>query len=152
MSIRDPLDVRLARTVFKTSCGCHIWTGATFSNGYGAIGHKGRTRRVHRVVYELAHNTTLTSDQILLHSCDNPLCCNPQHLTVGTNKQNTHDCLAKGRYRNKWGQPKRHVDATLIADVLSAIGAGERCCDIAARLGIGRPMVSRIKHGRRTAT
>lgn len=142
---------RLEKYTFKTSCGCHLWTGAVFDNGYGVFRIGGKNKKAHRVAFEQAHGVLLEPAQKLLHSCDVRNCINPAHLSVGTCRDNTLDCLAKGRYRNKWGPTKRVVDAPLIAEVLSALASGERGCDVAARLGIGRPMVSRIKHGMRVA-
>lgn len=142
---------RLEKYTFQASCGCHIWTGAVFANGYGVLRVAGKNKKAHRVAYELANGVVLTAEQKLLHSCDVRRCVNPEHLSVGTNRDNTLDCLTKGRYRNRWGPPKRHVDAIVIAEVLAAISAGERGCDVAARMGLGRPMVSRIKNGARVA-
>lgn len=143
------LEARMAQKTMVTSCGCHLWMGACFDSGYGAVQVSGRVRRAHRVAYELANGVELAQDQILLHSCDVKSCVNPEHLSVGTNLENNRDCINKGRYRNRYGAPKRVVDSELVAQIERALQAGERGCDIAARLGVNRPMVSRIKNGRR---
>lgn len=88
---------------------CWNWTGPT-KRGYGHAAvnrHRqvpGRTRiksvRANRVAYELHHGVELDPKQLVCHSCDNPSCCNPAHLWLGTNADNIHDMLAKGRA--KW--------------------------------------------------
>ena len=53
--------------------------------------------QVHRVAWECHHAQPIPEGFILLHSCDNPRCCNPNHLVLGTHKDNTHDMMSKGR-------------------------------------------------------
>ncbi len=53
----------------------------------------------HRVVWE-AYNAEPLGDRIVMHSCDNPGCCNPAHLVAGTQTDNMRDCSTKGRWRN----------------------------------------------------
>ncbi|WP_051531721.1 HNH endonuclease [Sphingomonas sp. URHD0057] len=55
--------------------------------------------RAHRVAYSLTHNIELRRDDVILHRCDNPPCCNPAHLTLGTHADNVADKVAKGRAR-----------------------------------------------------
>jgi hypothetical protein len=75
---------------------CWPWTGTRSPKGYGFIWLDGTNRRVHRVVYELAIGP-IPDDMWVLHHCDNPPCCNPAHLWLGTNADNMRDMLAKGR-------------------------------------------------------
>lgn len=87
---------------------CWNWTGYQNSGKrsgecrYGRIdifGKKGVY--AHRVAYFLAHPGKLTLERedgrLIRHSCDNPLCCNPRHLLVGTHAQNVEDMLSRGR-------------------------------------------------------
>lgn len=82
--------------------GCVEWTGVTIkSNGrddhrYGRFTRDGRKRLAHRVAYERAFGTIPSGLQVL-HRCDNPLCCNPDHLFLGTHLDNMHDAIRKGR-------------------------------------------------------
>lgn len=79
---------------------CWEWTGAKFQdNGYGQFWFNGTTVRVHRFSWMIA-NGTIPDGLCICHTCDNPLCVNPDHLWLGTNKENTHDMMAKGRWKN----------------------------------------------------
>lgn len=90
--------------VIKDETVCWLWQGSTDRDGYGVktIGRK--QYRVPRIVYELTNpDITLTTDIFVCHSCDNPLCCNPKHLFLGTNNDNTQDKIKKGRARYSVG-------------------------------------------------
>ena len=92
----------------KKSCvvsekGCWEWQKSKDKRGYGLFKHRfsgGVWMYTHRAMFE-AHNGTIPEGMILMHSCDNPCCCNPEHLTVGTQKENIQDMLEKGRQNSK---------------------------------------------------
>lgn len=77
--------------------GCWLWSGSTQTFGYG----KYDGRLVHRVVWELT-NGQIPDGLCVLHKCDNPPCVNPDHLFLGTKKDNTADMTAKGRDKGRW--------------------------------------------------
>jgi len=52
----------------------------------------------YRVVYELVHGVTLRQDEFLCHSCDNTICCNPAHLSIGTHQDNMDDMVSRDRH------------------------------------------------------
>jgi hypothetical protein len=81
--------------------GCLEWRGGSSKRGYGRIKVNGRLAATHRVA---AYAAGIIDDvfgpdreQCALHSCDNPSCCNPDHLSAGTLSDNMQDCAAKGR-------------------------------------------------------
>ena len=78
---------------------CWEWTGARSPAGYGRIKGDNGTLQAHRVAYELTHGP-IPDGLFVMHSCDNPPCCNPAHLSVGTNADNVHDSMRKGRARS----------------------------------------------------
>ncbi len=79
---------------------CWPYQGAKSHFGHGAFSIKERPFQAHRVAYEATHGP-IPPGLWVLHMCDNPPCCNPKHLKLGTPKQNTHDMITKGRA--KWG-------------------------------------------------
>lgn len=71
------------------------WTGATLK-GYGQIGDGRCLRYTHRVAWELV-NGPIPDGMHVCHHCDNPPCCNVDHLFLGTDADNNADMIAKGR-------------------------------------------------------
>jgi len=98
-----PVADRLWEKVCKTE-GCWEWTGSKNNHGYGRINVNRYPAYAHRVAYELVTGEDITGLE-LLHSCDNPGCVNPDHLTPGTHKENMRDMTAKGR-DNPWNRGK----------------------------------------------
>jgi hypothetical protein len=76
---------------------CWEWQGGKNNVGYGMIRHGDKMRTAHRVSYEEHTQTTILPDMCVMHSCDNPCCVNPQHLSLGTHKDNSQDMVKKGR-------------------------------------------------------
>lgn len=67
------------------------------ANGYGRFSVSGRKKLAHRIMLESKLNRPLADLECSLHRCDNPPCCNPDHLFVGTKADNVKDAAAKGR-------------------------------------------------------
>jgi hypothetical protein len=90
MSKRSLAD-RLWSKVDKSG-DCWIWTGCKTPFGHGRIYVSGAntTDHVHRVVYEMFHGA-IPPRMVVMHRCDNPPCCNPDHLTLGSHKDNMED-------------------------------------------------------------
>jgi hypothetical protein len=82
--------------------GCWIWTGSLHYKGYGMIakrrGNKFKPTTAHRESWEM-HKGPIPAGLFVLHRCDVRCCVNPNHLFVGTAKDNTHDMIRKGRAR-----------------------------------------------------
>ncbi len=93
--VPDPLWSRVDKTG-----ACWTWTGRRNAGGYGVLRIRGRSSKIlfaHRLAWELT-NGPIPDGLFVCHHCDNPPCCNPEHLFVGTPKDNCHDMMAKGRH------------------------------------------------------
>jgi hypothetical protein len=146
--------------------GCLEWTGnRTVPEGvgsYGLVRFRGRQWKAHRVAWTLARGE-VPPGLCVLHKCDNPPCCNPDHLFLGTYGDNVRDAHRKGRgHRNPRGIPlpperivnfsrgERHYRAVLSEADVRFILANKgriRQVDLAAKFGVTQGMVSSIHRG-----
>ena len=82
-----------------SSNGCWEWQAGKDKDGYGKVKRFGKTIRTHRLFYEY-YVEPIPEGLLALHHCDNPGCCNPEHLYLGTQLDNEHDKDSRGRRRN----------------------------------------------------
>lgn len=101
----EGLKAKLASMFIIDDNGCHIFTGIKSVKGYGKIRFKDVHYRAHRLSYELA-NGEIKDGRMVLHKCDVPACINPDHLFLGTAKDNALDRKRKGRGNNQYTKSK----------------------------------------------
>ncbi len=75
---------------------CWNWTAGKDEDGYGMFSKVNKTRKAHKVSYEI-HKSIIPEGLCVLHTCDNPSCVNPKHLFLGSTQDNTHDRAIKNR-------------------------------------------------------
>ena len=135
----------------REGSGCWEWPGAVCYKGYGVIGEYGKLHRTHRLSYE-HFKGSIPDGMLVCHTCDNPPCCNPSHLFLGTNLDNMADMRRKGRgYVPKVGLGSKHPLARLneaeVLEIRALIDKGWPCREIAPLYGVHRTTISSIKFG-----
>ncbi len=135
---------------------CWEWVGATKQGGYGLFGKSNVTntssRLAHRVSFEIS-NGKIPKHICVLHRCDNPPCVNPNHLFLGSHRDNTQDMIEKGRWRGgikPRGQahPNSKLTEQNVFDIKYRLSIGEPVRAIAKIYGVSFGLISHIKRGR----
>lgn len=131
------------RAIPEPNTGCLLWEGTATPHGYGLLGSGGRTGKTlytHRIAFASKHGSC--EGIHVLHRCDTPSCCNPDHLFAGDPRSNTEDMLSKGR------QAKGELihTAKLDAERVVAIRLDPRSLSkIAADYGVDIKQIHRVK-------
>lgn len=120
---------------------CVVWTGRRDEKGYGRAGR----RKAHRVAWETA-NGPIPTGLCVLHRCDNPPCCNPAHLFLGTQLDNVRDREAKGRGVAPPSRAKL-TDAQ-VREMRRLYALGETQIKLAKKYPVSRGNLSKIVNGR----
>ena len=145
MRKRKPLAERLWNMVdIKEPAECWLWTGGKAGNGYGTIRKWANNRWVsayaHREVLYLTVGDPSANAPQALHSCDTPACCNPNHLSWGSNSQNRRQ--ARDRLNNQGNQK------LTLNDVKSIRQDQRKYAEIAESHYVHLSTISRIKTAR----
>ncbi len=124
--------------------GCWSWSASKDKDGYGMF--RGDVlgvmyARAHRFSWAFHNQTAIPDGSIVCHSCDNPQCCNPAHLRLGTHEDNQRERRSKGRH-GAMRLPAAKLSAEQVLEIRTAVG---RQKDIAERFGITQTTVSDIK-------
>lgn len=125
--------------------GCWICTSHKRDRaGYAVVRRGGVSpQRLHRYVYQLI-NGPLTSNQVVMHTCDTPPCFNPEHLKVGTHADNVQDKVAKNRHCV--GVENGSAKLTE-ADVIAIRADSRSHIEISKSYGVNRATIGQIKRG-----
>lgn len=129
---------------------CQEFDGVINSGGYGRI-HIGNGKHVlaHRLAWAL-HNGADPCGYVVMHRCDNPPCVNPEHLVLGSQKENIMDMDAKGRRRAMRGQS---AGGAKFSDTEAEIVRkrvfinGEKRAQLAREYGVSKSCIGRIASG-----
>lgn len=96
--MNDTFEIFLRNVDVKGPDECWEWKLARDGRGYGMTYMPDKTHsRSHRVSYQLDHGVRLDKDTVVRHRCDNPPCCNPSHLVIGSQADNMKDMKDGGR-------------------------------------------------------
>lgn len=128
---------------------CWEWQAYTCpSTGYGkfGVGHP-KVIGAHRYSYEL-HHGAIPPGMVIMHSCDNPKCVNPNHLSAGTDADNLRDMVKKGRSSagEKCGTAK--LSEANVVDIRERYARGEKTAKLVDEFKVSRHQISSICTGR----
>lgn len=130
--------------------GCRLWTGTKSAiHGYGYFGiSTGRATTAHRVAYLLAKGE-IPEGLDVCHACDVRLCCNPDHLFLGTRKENMEDCKRKGRNPHGSKHPASILTDDIVMRMRDEARRGESLDEISERYSVSRQQCWQVVAGRR---
>ena len=147
-------DVLWSKVDKKGENDCWMWLGYKNKEGYGRTWINDRGYYAHRVIFDLAYPNTITlnapestSDSgFLLHTCDNPSCCNPKHLFVGTHADNMADKVAKNRSPDFSGGkgPRCKLSMSQAQEIRKLRKQGVSARELAKQYGISLPSVKTL--------
>lgn len=128
---------------------CIEWAGCLSGDGYGTVTIGGIQKAAHRVAWEKHNMQIIPKGMWVLHKCDNPKCVNPEHLYVGTAKQNTADCIVRGRRNTPQGsgRPNSKLTESDVAEIRGRCGS-ERVGVLADRYHVSDATISMILSGK----
>jgi len=134
----------------KTDSNCIEWKATKMKTGYGFIrigpasaGHI----LAHRYSYERTYGP-VPKGMVVMHSCDNPSCVNPEHLRVGTHKENTTDMVCKNRHGWRVKTPWQKLDSNDAKSIRLLRQQGFTQQKIADQFNVSRPLISLILNGK----
>ncbi len=137
-----PFDLRIE----KMENGCNEWVGYRNWAGYGKLSYDGKLSFAHRIAWERANGSPIPKGMLVCHKCDNPPCCNPDHLFLGTFKDNSMDAAAKGRFSKR--EIRYKFSAQVVCEIKRISDGGHTRKEIMAMFSIGHSQLYRILSGR----
>lgn len=127
---------------------CWEWKKSKIGAGYGltSIFLEGTRYTANRLAWAIANDQPVPADMYVLHHCDNPSCCNPAHLYIGSQAANMRDMYQRGRRKVNGGNPTLKVDQ--VVELRERYADGEPAADIARSYGVSISAITRIGSGK----
>jgi len=138
---------KLSNMLVEIETGCWEFTGGRTGSGYGAIYvGNGKCRSAHVVSYEITKGN-IPKGMIVCHTCDNKICCNPDHLFLGTHQDNKDDEIAKGRHIRGERQGNHKLTESNVHVVREMIERGYTLASIGRKFNVTSEAIRLIKSG-----
>lgn len=126
---------------------CWQWNGAVDSSGYGICTIGGKNYSTHRLSWQWANGKAVPKGLVLLHKCDEPRCCKPGHLILGTGNENVADRVKKNRSARGKGNGRARLTERDVKKIKKLRQKGWTEKGIALLYGVGRSTISHILRG-----
>ncbi len=126
--------------------GCIEWQGSRDKDGYGTMRRDSKDWKTHRYAFFKAHGE-IPKGYLVCHSCDNPSCCNIDHLFLGTQKENVEDMVRKKRQLIGEKNPHSKLTEHLVKHIKKRLADGDTQTKIAKDLNMNQTTISKIKLG-----
>lgn len=136
-SLRD----RFFSRFVKLENGCWQWRSHTDKDGYGILPGDRQNIRAHRFSYEI-HTGSIPEGMLVCHHCDNPGCVNPDHLFVGTQKDNAQDAIAKNRHYVGEKNGRSKLTKENVKEILDSSMNGQQ---LANKFGVTRSTINNVR-------
>lgn len=128
--------------------GCWPWTRGVGKAGYGVVRYQWVQYKTHRVAWNLTYGEIPSGLQVR-HTCDNPVCCRPDHLLVGTAQDNADDRVSRGRSARLYGtnNPNGHISTETVEHIKALRADGLVFREIEKITGVHRGTAAEICRG-----
>lgn len=130
-------------------CGpdeCWEWQGRK-DMGYGKFGWKNNDVWAHRMAWIITSGD-IPPGTVVRHICDNPSCCNPAHLLLGTHADNVRDRVERGRGTRGSRQGTAILSEDDVIEIFRLLSEGKAQTEVAAMYGVGKTTIHNIATGR----
>lgn len=142
-NVKDSFVEKIATLGMVQDRECWIWRWSRNQAGYGRIAENKRTHFAHRLSYEI-YVGEIPSGLYVCHECDTPSCVNPNHLWLGTARDNAVD-------RDKKGRNKRKLSDDVVIDIRQKRNKGVSAKELAIMYGVRQNTISQASTGKRWA-
>jgi hypothetical protein len=124
--------------------GCWNWTRA-LANGYGSLWIKTRFYKTHRLIAAVFHGLDITDTSIFVcHRCDNPKCCNPDHLFLGDQTINMMDARMKNRFPTGTDHWHSRITDEDVRSIFELYNRGEETDALAKKFSVHRGYIEAL--------
>lgn len=127
----------------RVASGCWEWQRGTDVKGYAVFRHEAKRHKAYRAAWQV-HRGDIPDGAYVCHTCDNPLCVNPDHLFLGTHADNMADMRRKKRHARGETSPRAKLTEADVSEMRSLGASGWTNPDLSKRFGVSRSTVSSI--------